>query len=204
MFGIELPELVRAVGYTGVAIAIFLESGVIIGVFLPGASLLFTAGLLASQGVFNIWILVPLLMVAAIAGDSTGYWFGKKVGPALFTRDESFFFKPSHVIRARHFFEKHGPQTIIMARFVPIVRTFAPILAGVGSMHYGLFLRYNVLGASAFAAGVTLAGYTLGSRIPAVADYLSYILIVIVFFSCVPLILHYVGSSRDKKSTGEK
>lgn len=191
MLGIELPELVRTVGYTGIVAAVYLESGVIIGVFLPGASLLFTAGLLASQGVFNIWILVPLLMAAAIAGDSTGYWFGKKVGPALFTRSESFFFKPSHVIRAREFFEKHGPQTIILARFVPIVRTFAPILAGVGSMNYTLFLRYNVIGASIFAAGVTLIGYTLGTRIPQVADYLSYIVVAIVFFSCVPLILHY-------------
>jgi membrane-associated protein len=203
MLGIELPELVRAVGYTGVTAAIFLESGVIIGVFFPGASLLFTAGLLASQGVFNIWILVPLLMVAAIAGDSTGYWFGRKVGPALFTRHESFFFKPSHVARAREFFEKHGPQTIIMARFVPIVRTFAPILAGVGSMNYSLFFRYNVIGASAFAAGVTLVGYTLGSRIPAVADYLSYILIAIVFFSCVPLLLHYFGP-RDNPPPEQK
>lgn len=188
---IDLGQLVTLIGYPGLFTIIFLESGVFFGFFLPGGSLLFTAGILASTGVFNIWILIPLLFSAAVLGDNTGYWFGAKVGHTLFSREDSRFFKRKHVQQARAFFEKYGTRTILFARFVPIVRTFAPILAGVGSMKYSLFLRYNALGALCWAVGVSLAGFFLGRAIPNAEKYLPVVVIFIVITSCVPLFLEW-------------
>ena len=144
---IDLTALVQLVGYPGIFLTVFLESGLPIGFFLPGASMLFTAGLLASQGFFNPWILIPMVAIAAMLGDNVGYWFGAKVGIRLFLRPNSRFFKHEHLKRAELFYEKYGAQTILLARFVPIVRTFAPIVAGIARMNYKLFFIYNVIGA---------------------------------------------------------
>ena len=188
---IDLTALVQFIGYPGLFTVIFLESGVFFGFFLPGGSLLFTAGILASAGVFNIWILIPLLFSAAVLGDNAGYWFGAKVGHTLFSREDSRFFKRKHVQQTRTFFEKYGTRTILFARFVPIVRTFAPILAGVGGMKYPLFLRYNALGALFWAVGVSLAGFFLGRAIPDAEKYLPVVVVLIVITSCIPLFLEW-------------
>ena len=196
----HFTEMVKLIGYPGLATVLFLESGVIIGVFLPGASLLFTAGLLASQGLFNIWILVPLLTLSAILGDSTGYWTGAKLGPKLFSRPQSRFFNPSHVTQAHEFYQKYGPETIILARFLPIVRTFAPMLAGVAEMPYGLFLRYNIIGAILFGSGVTFAGYILGEHVPWVGEHITLVLLGIVILTCLPLLSHVWKGSKKHES----
>src|SRR3989344_5579457 len=135
-FGIDLESFIKTAGYLGLFFIVFAESGLFIGFFLPGDSLLFTAGFLASQGYLNIWILAPLIFFAAILGDNFGYAFGAKVGPALFTKEDSLLFHKDHLVKANNFYAKHGPKTVVMARFLPIVRTFAPILAGVGKMEY--------------------------------------------------------------------
>jgi membrane-associated protein len=186
---IDLMLLIQTFGYPGVFIAIFAESGIPFGFFFPGASLLFAAGLLASQGFFNPWILIPGVTIAAILGDSAGYWFGRKVGYKLFLKADSRFFKHAHLQRAEVFYEKYGTRTILFARFVPVVRTFAPIVAGVARMNYPAFLFYNVLGALIWATGVTTLAYFLGSSIPGVDKYLSLIVIGIIVVSSVPLLL---------------
>src|SRR5687768_7603200 len=140
--GVDLKELLEAVGYIGLFAIVFAESGLLVGFFLPGDSLLFTAGLLAGIGFFEYWIVLPLTIVAAITGDQVGYAFGRRVGPRLFYKEESFFFHKKHLERAHAFYEKHGGKTIILARFLPVVRTFAPIVAGMGHMDYGKFVLY--------------------------------------------------------------
>lgn len=188
MPGIDLPALVQFLGYPGLAAVIFLESGVFFGFFLPGASLLFIAGMLASVNVFNIWVLIPLLFTAAILGDSVGYWFGAYIGKAIYKRADSRFFKQKHVQLAHDFFEKYGRVAVLLARFVPIVRTFTPILAGVGSMSYKVFLFYNVLGAVVWACGVTLLGYFIGRYIPDAEHYITLIIALIIGVTTVPLV----------------
>ena len=191
MMHFSLMSIIQFVGYPGLFAAVFLESGVFFGFFLPGASMLFTAGLLASQGFFNIWILIPLLTFAAILGDSTGYWFGKKLGVRLFLRPDSRFFRHEHLGRAKDFYDKYGARTIFMARFVPIVRTFVPIVAGVVGMRYRTFIAYNILGALTWGAGVTFLGYILGARFPYTQKYLSVIVIAIIVVTTIPLFVEY-------------
>ena len=188
---IDLPALVQLIGYPGIFAVIFLESGVFFGFFLPGASLLFIAGILAAAGIFNIWLLAPLVGAAAILGDNVGYWFGSKVGAKLFSRPDSRFFKQAYMDKTRIFFEKYGTRTIVFARFVPIVRTFAPILAGIGGMNYRLFFIYNVIGASVWASGVVFLGYTVGSKVPNAEIYITPIVLTIIAVSCIPLIIHW-------------
>jgi membrane-associated protein len=185
----------------GLFLIIFAESGLLIGFFLPGDSLLFTAGLLSSQDKFGLNFPVILVgcFIAAVIGDQVGYQFGKHVGPSLFRRPNSRIFKQSHVDRTRAFFEDHGPKTIVLARFVPVVRTFAPILAGVGEMPYRVFTRYNIVGAFIWAVGVTTAGYVLGTTIPSIDRYLLPIIFVIILLSVIPPLLEY---RRHKKQTG--
>lgn len=197
----DLKSLIEFGGYIGLFTIIFAESGILIGFFLPGDSLLFTAGFLASQGLLNVWILLPLLFVAAVLGDAVGYTFGKKIGPRIFTREESFFFRPSHVERTAAFFENHGVKTIILARFVPVVRTFAPIMAGVGGMKYRVFAKYNVIGALLWAVGLTLAGYTFGNFIPNADHYILPIVGLIVITSFIPPVWHYFKGRREKSLT---
>lgn len=197
MHSFELMPLVKLIGYPGLFTVVFLESGVFFGFFLPGASMLFTAGLLASQGFFNIFILVPLLTLAAILGDSAGYWFGATVGYRLFLRPNSRFFRHEHLERAKQFYERHGVLAIVLARFLPIVRTFAPIVAGVVRMQYRTFLAYNVVGALLWAAGVTSIGYYLGATIPGVQTYLTPIVLAIVIATCIPVVREYLRARKE-------
>ncbi len=196
----DLRDLVETVGYIGIFAMIFLESGVFFGFFLPGDSLLFTAGFLASQGLLSLPILIPGCFIAAILGLQVGYLFGRKVGPKLFNRTDSLFFHKSHLEQAQAFYEKHGAKTIVLGRFIPIVRTFAPIVAGVGSMHYPTFIRYNIIGAALWAIGVTLAGYFLGSLIPDVDKYLLPIIFLIMFVSALPPLIHVLKDPVSRAS----
>ena len=198
MFQFLQPEhLIAVVGLVGVIAIIFAESGLFFGFFLPGDSLLFTAGLFASQGHINIFWLVVGCAIAAILGDSVGYAFGKKVGPALFHREDSFFFHKKHAERAKVFYEKYGSKAIVMARFVPIVRTFAPIVAGVGGMEYRRFISWNVIGGILWTFLVSLAGYFLGKAYPATEHYLNYIIILIIVISVVPIFVEWFRSRKN-------
>lgn len=194
----DLEELIRAVGYLGLFGIIFAETGLLVGFFLPGDSLLFTAGFLASQGYLNIALLVLVCFVAAVVGDATGYAFGNRVGRRLFRRPESLLFNPDHLQRAERFFERHGGKAIILARFLPIVRTFIPVVAGIGSMSYPRFLSFNIIGAILWAIGLPLAGYFLGSAIPSVDRYLLPIILVIIIVSVLPTAIHVWRESGDQ------
>ncbi len=198
MLTLAILPFITVIGYPGLFLIIFAESGTIVGFWLPGASLLFTAGLLASKGLFNPWILIPTVTVAAILGDNAGYWFGNKIGIKLFTRPDSRFFHQDHLRQTQHYYEKHGPKTIFLARFIPIVRSFAPIVAGIASMNYRTFMIYNLAGAFAWATGVTTAGYLLGERFPAIQDYITYIVLGIIFVTLIPVFWEYYKHLRDK------
>ncbi len=189
--------LIKTLGMIGIFAIVFAESGLFFGFFLPGDSLLFTAGILASQGYLNIAILVAGCALCAVIGDSVGYAFGRKVGPALFSREDSRFFHKDHIERAKHFYEKHGKKTLILARFVPVVRTFAPILAGVGQMRYTTFLSFNIIGGVLWTFGLTLLGYWLGNTIPDVDRYLLPIILGIIVLSVIPVIIEF---ARGRKS----
>jgi membrane-associated protein len=198
----ELEYIVRLVGYPGLFAAVFAETGIFFMFFLPGASMLFTAGLLASHGFFNVWILAPLITIAAILGDSAGYWFGSQVGHKLYKREDSRFFKKSYLIKTRDFYERHGVRAIVFARFVPIVRTFAPILAGVAEMKYRTFFTYNVVGAVLWGAGVTFGGYFLGTHVPGADKYFTAIIVGIIFATFIPLIIEwYKHRAKNNKPT---
>ncbi len=186
----DLVTLIKAVGTLGVAAIVFTESGLLIGLFLPGDSLLFTAGFLASQGYLDVRWLVALCFIAAVAGDSVGYAFGYRVGRALFNREDSRVFKRKHLEQAEAFFEKHGGKAVVLARFLPIIRTCTPIVAGMGRMRYPRFLAFNVLGGFLWAVGVTMAGYFLGSMIPNVDRYLIPIVLAIIVVSIAPSAIH--------------
>lgn len=186
--GLELPELVQAVGYVGLVSIVFLESGIPIGFFLPGDTLLFTAGLLAALGTFNLYALILLAVIAAILGDSAGYWLGKKFGRALFANDTARVLSAKNLARTEAFYAKHGAKAVILARFVPVVRTFVPLLAGVGTMPYRTFVKYNVAGAILWGAGVPLLGYFLGTLIPDIDRYLIPIVLVLAAISFLPVL----------------
>lgn len=182
------PEsLIRTFGTLGLFLIVFAESGLLVGFFLPGDSLLLTAGLLASQGVLNFPVILVGCFVAAVVGDQVGYAFGARVGPALFRRPNSRFFKRSHLERAHRYFEEQGPKTVVLARFVPIVRTFTPVLAGVSQMRYRQFVTYNVVGGLLWAVGVTTVGYLLGEAVPDIDKYIVPIVAVILVASVVPI-----------------
>ncbi len=186
----DLESLIRTAGYLGLFAIIFAETGLLIGFFLPGDSLLFTAGFLASQDYLNIWLLVTVCFVAAVTGDAVGYAFGNRVGRRLFQRPESRLFRPEYLRRAEVFFEQHGGKAIILARFMPIVRTFVPIIAGVGAMRYPRFAAFNVIGALLWAVGLPIAGYFLGKSIPNVDRYLLPIILLIIVVSIAPTAIH--------------
>lgn len=192
----DLVKIIEAVGYVGVTAIVFAESGLLIGFFLPGDSLLFTAGFLASQGFFNIFTLTTLTFIAAVAGDSVGYAFGQKVGKKLFQKEDSIFFHKKHLVRAQLFYEKHGGKAVTIARFMPIVRTFAPIVAGMGDMKYKRFLFFNVIGGFLWAVLIPFLGFYLGNIIPGVDKYLLPILAVIIFLSILPSVLHIINEKR--------
>jgi membrane-associated protein len=192
----DLLSLIQAGGYVGLFLIVFAESGLFFGFFLPGDSLLFTAGFLASQGLLNIWLLVPLLFVAAVLGDAVGYWFGRKVGPRIFSKKDSVVFNPEHVKKAHDFFEKHGKKAIILARFLPIIRTFTPIVAGVAKMEYSVFLAFNLLGGLFWIVGLVLLGYFLGSLVPNADRYLLPIVLMIIVVSLLPGIYEIYKARR--------
>lgn len=196
---LEPSTIIRGLGVIGVIAIIFAESGLLIGFFLPGDSLLFTAGFLASQGYLNFWVLLFGTTIAAIVGDNVGYAFGKKVGPAIFTKEDSIFFNKEYVAKAQHFYEKHGKKTIILARFMPVIRTFAPIVAGVGNMHYKTFFTYNVVGGIIWASGLTTLGYVLGNVIPNVDRYIVPLVIAIIIISFLPGVYHIIKARKEMK-----
>lgn len=187
------------VSYLALFSIIFAESGLLIGFFLPGDSLLFTAGFLASQGFMNIYVLAVLCFVGAVLGDSVGYAFGHKVGKRLFKREDSIFFHKDHLLKARVFYEKHGKKTIILARFLPVVRTFAPIVAGMGDMHYPTFLAFNLIGGALWAIGLTVTGFFLGSMIPDIDKYLLPIIGGIVLLSIAPTAWHILKDAENRQ-----
>lgn len=190
--------IIETLGLIGVVSIIFAESGLFFGFFLPGDSLLFTAGLLASQNFLSIHYLVIFGIIAAILGDSVGYAFGKKVGPKIFTKEDSLIWNKKHIEKSRKFFEKYGPKAIILARFMPIVRTFTPILAGVGTMEYKLFLRYNIIGGVLWVATMSIGGYFFGKIIPNPDKYLLPIIGLIIFLSILPGIIEFIKSRKNK------
>jgi membrane-associated protein len=191
--------LIEAFGTLGVLAIVFVESGLLAGFFLPGDSLLFTAGLLSSTGTLPpLWVLLVTIPLAAIAGDQVGYAIGRKAGPAVFRRPEGRFFRQEHVERSREFFERYGPRTIVLARFVPVVRTFAPVMAGVGAMRYRTFLFYNVIGGVAWGCGVTTLGYFLG-QLDFVRLNIEYIIVAIVLVSFIPVGLEIGRARRTRR-----
>ena len=197
------PEsLLEAFGTLGLFAIVFAESGLLVGFFLPGDSLLFTAGLLASRGTLNLPLIMVGCSIAAIAGDQVGYVIGRRAGPALFKRPESRFFHKKNVDRAKAYFEKNGPKTIILARFIPVIRTFAPVVAGVGQMNYRKFVTFNVVGGILWGSGVTAAGYILGEAIPDIDKWLLPIIGVIVAVSFVPVFLELLKMRREGKADG--
>ena len=192
----SLDALIQWGGYLLLVAIVFTETGLLVGLFLPGDSLLITAGLLASAGILNIWWINLLLMAAAIVGDSTGYAIGARLGPRIFTREKSLLFNPKHVERTQRFYEKYGPKTIVIARFVPIIRTFAPVLAGVGTMRYRRFLAYNVLGGIGWVASMSWAGYLLGHAVPDISRHIHLLVIVIIVLSCIPIAVEIYRERR--------
>ena len=194
----SLDDLIRWGGYVVLVAIVFTETGLLVGFFLPGDSLLITAGLVAAGGGLNIWWLNGLLIVAAIVGDSVGYAIGWRVGPRLFTREKSLVFNPRHVERTRRFYERHGSKTIVIARFVPIVRTFAPVVAGVGQMQYRRFLLYNILGGVGWVLSMTWAGYLLGRAIPNVDRYMHLIVIIVIILSVIPIGVEILKERRRR------
>jgi membrane-associated protein len=198
MFGHELTHWIIAFGYFGVVAIIFAGPGLFIGFVLPGDSVLFTAGLLASQKIFHMSILLPSVILAAFVGYQVGYWFGARMGGWLLKHPDRWYFKRRYINDARTFYEKHGGKALLIARLIPVVRTFVPIVAGMASMKKGPYLIYNFLGSVIWAGGVTTLGYYLGRSIPNAQHYILPIVLGIVVLSLLPGLLHF----RKKKTTG--
>ena len=199
----SIISIIKTTGYLGIFGIIFAESGLFVGFFLPGDSLLFTAGFLASQNFLNIWILVIGSFLAAVIGDSVGYAFGKKIGPKIFTKKDSLFFHQQNVEQAKIYFDQYGKKTLIMARFIPVVRTFVPILAGVGQMSYKTFLTYNILGGLLWTTGLTLLGYYLGRKIPNIDNYILPIVAIIIVGSLLPTAYHFIKDERYRRKIAD-
>ena len=205
--GLDLVDLIIGLGMFAVLIVIFAESGLLIGFFLPGDSLLFTAGALYATGILpgnvpiNIHFFVVLLFIAAVLGDSVGYWFGRKAGPRIFKKPDARIFKQAHIQNAQNFYEKHGGKTIVMARFVPIVRTFAPIVAGAGKMDYRRFLGFNLIGGFLWTFGITYLGYFAGQALIAAGIEIDSVILpiiaLIILISVLPPAIHIL---KDKKN----
>ena len=201
LHGSGLLDLIIKGGYLVLFCIIFAETGLLIGFFLPGDSMLFTAGMLAARfpDKLNIFFMIALLCVAAISGDATGYFLGRKIGPALFNRPNSRFFKRDHLLKTQAFYEKHGPKTIVLARFIPIVRTFAPTVAGAAGMSYKSFALFNILGGIGWIASMSLLGYFLGNN-EFVQKYFDKFVLLIVFLSILPVVIHFFQEKARGKS----
>jgi membrane-associated protein len=202
----DVQQLVRLGGYVGLTAIIFAETGLLVGFFLPGDSLLVTAGLLSSQPQFglNMWLLGLLLTVAAIVGNSVGYAIGWYSGPKLFTRDDSLLFKKKHLFRAHAFYEKHGGKTLVIARFMPIVRTFVPVVAGLARMPFRAYTAYNLLGGVLWIWSMLFVGYFLGRFIPGIENHITKVILVVIFLSLLPGLISWqrerTRASADAKS----
>ena len=196
----SLDDLIRWGGYVILFAIVFTETGLLVGFFLPGDSLLITAGIVAAAGGLNIWWLNVVLIVAAITGDSVGYAIGVRLGPRLFTRPQSLLFNPRHIERTRVFYERHGPKTIVIARFVPIVRTFAPVVAGVGQMEYRRFIFYNVAGGIGWVTSMTWAGYGLGRVIPNLGSYIHLVVGIVIVLSVIPIVIEILKERRRRSA----
>ncbi len=195
----DIQALVAWAGYIGLFIIVFAETGLLIGFFLPGDSLLFTAGLFAAQGLFNIFELNFLLVIAAVTGDAVGYYIGKKGGHALYSRPDSRFFKRKYLMMTKEFYEKYGNFTIVAARWMPFARTFAPVVAGIAEMPYSHFLTYNIIGGTTWVLSMTLAGYFLGQTFPWVTKNLELVIVIILFLSVLPGVIKYLQVRYGKK-----
>lgn len=201
----DIAEIIRWGGYGVLFAIVFAETGLLVGFFLPGDSLLVTAGLLAAvEGMFNIGLLNLLLCLAAILGDSTGYLIGRQIGPKIFTKENSIFFHKDHLLRAQKFYEKYGSKTIVLARFVPIVRTFAPTVAGVGKMDYRKFVFYNIVGGIGWVLSMTLTGYFLGRSIPDVEKKLHWIILIVIFISLIPIMKEWRDHREEETQDNSK
>lgn len=197
------PETIIGAGYVLMTLVVFTETGLLIGFCLPGDSLLVTAGFFAATGHLSLWKLNALLIPAAILGDTVGYWIGVKTGPHLFNRKKSLLFNPEHLKAAHEFYEKHGGKTIVLARFMPVVRTFAPLVAGMGRMNYRNFLAYNIFGGIGWVLSMTLIGYFFGQIVP--AKKLEYIIVAVIVISVLPAMIPVVkkwASNRRKPKPG--
>ena len=195
-----IVEAIRWGGYVVLAAIVFSETGLFVGFFLPGDSLLIVAGLVASGGGLSIWLLMLFLSLAAIVGDSTGYAIGYRAGPMLFRRERSLLFDPRHLQRTRDFYARHGAKTIVIARFVPIIRTFAPVVAGIGQMEYRRFIFYNVAGGVGWVVSMTMAGYLLGRAIPNIGSYVHAVAIVVIALSFIPIVAEVLRARRRPSS----
>jgi len=198
--------LIQTIGLIGIFLFVFAESGLFFGFFLPGDSLLFTAGVLASAGYFNIAFLFIGSFICAVLGDSVGYYFGKKIGPRIFSKPDSFFWNKRNIEKTEIFFKKHGNKTITLARFVPIVRTFAPIMAGVGKMEYKVFLFWNILGGLFWSGIMIFAGYFLGNSVKNIDKFVLPIVIFIIIISLIPILIQLIRKNKktDKNSIYKK
>jgi membrane-associated protein len=196
----SLDDLVRWGGYVALTAIVFTETGLLVGFFLPGDSLLITAGLVAATGQLNIWWLNGLLILAAVTGDSVGYAIGRRLGPRLFRRPKSLLFNPRHVEGTRVFYARHGAKTIVIARFVPIVRTFAPVVAGVAQMEYRRFIFYNVAGGVGWVTSMTWAGYLLGQAVPNISDHIHIVVVGVIALSLIPIVLELVRERRRRSA----
>lgn len=194
----KLKNLVIYGSYPVLSLIVFAETGLLVGFFLPGDSLLVTAGLLASQGFLDIYLLMVLLSVAAIVGDSVGYSIGYRTGPLIFTKPKSLLFDPEHLNRAHRFYEKYGGKTIVIARFLPILRTFAPVVAGVGKMHYQRFLSYNIFGGIGWVFSMLLVGYFLG-KIKGIERHLHLVIVTVIIISFIPGIIEFFKGKKAKR-----
>jgi len=199
----DVQELIRSVGPYApllVCIIVFVETGLFVGFFLPGDSLLVTAGVFAAAGTIPLrWLLLPV-MLCAIVGDQLGYWIGRGAGASLYKREQSFFFRPSHLHRARAFYEKYGGKTVILARFVPIVRTFCPPVAGAAGMPYSRYVTYDIFGGILWVGSMILGGYLLGRSIPDVGKKIHYVIVVVVVVSLLPAVISILRERREAKS----
>ena len=197
----NVPELIRLVGFYGIVAVIFAETGLLIGFFLPGDSLLITAGLFAARGDFNIVTLILSLIPAAIVGNATGYYIGHRTGMALYQRPDSLLFRREHLRMTHEYYERHGGKTIVLAQFIPILRTFAPVVAGVGKMGYKQFATYNIVGAILWITSMTLGGYTLGNLVPNIEQRIHYVVAAVIAVSLMPPAIAWLRRRRAKETS---
>jgi membrane-associated protein len=196
----DVEFLVRTGGLVALIVIVFVETGLLVGFFLPGDSLLVTAGIFAARGDLDLVTLNASLSLAAIAGDSVGYGIGVRTGPKIFTREDSLFFNRKHLISAKEFYERHGGFTIFIARFMPIIRTFAPVVAGVGAMRYRKFIAYNVFGGICWVLSMTLAGYFLGTFVPNIQERIHLVIAIVIVLSLLPAIIKFFSERSKARS----